>query len=181
MKNITDLDDYIYNLNIAKSGTDTEFFAGFCFQIEKEILSGKNYIEPGLLGKQLYNELISDLDASNEPQSQKFIDLINGVTYTQGGNTYNWIGLKEMLKYFVYASYLKYRYSFETGIGSVKLSGVNSTLINRKDLYYKANTEFNKGVEYYNFDAYHYISNNQSSFTNWKFSEQSKFLTRGLY
>ena len=33
MNNITKLDDYIYNLNIAKSGTDAEFFAGYAFQI----------------------------------------------------------------------------------------------------------------------------------------------------
>ena len=180
MQNITKLDDYIYNLNIAKSGTDEEFFSGYAFQIEKEKLSGENYATQGLLGKELYNELIADLDSSNEPQSAKFIALVDGVTYTEGGNTYNFVGIREILKHFVYASYLKYRYSFETGIGSVKLNSKNSTLITRKELNYKANTEYNRGVDLYNNDAYHYISNHQSSFPTWKYNDQSKFLTKGL-
>ncbi len=46
-------------------------------------LAQANYLQK-LIGDKLYTALLDDLDGSGVPQSQRFIDLIDGVTYTSG-------------------------------------------------------------------------------------------------
>jgi hypothetical protein len=58
----------------------------------------RNYVEK-LLGQKLYAALLDDLTASI-PQTARFVDLVNGINYTSGGDTIIYRGLK------IYCSYL---------------------------------------------------------------------------
>ena len=81
-----------------------------------------------LFGDKLYNEYLADLDVNGDPQTQKFIDLVNGKTYVDcNGYTFNYEGLKRMLRYFVFSDY-KINTAYEDlGTGTKKLKGENST------------------------------------------------------
>jgi hypothetical protein len=69
----------------------------------------RNFVNQ-LLGDDLYDEFINDLDGSGVPQSQRFIDLLDGKTYEKNGVTRIYRGLK------LYASYLwLYVYSLDSG------------------------------------------------------------------
>jgi hypothetical protein len=59
----------------------------------------RNYLEK-ILGVELYTALQNDLDGSNQPIEQRFIDLIDGVQYNIGSSVYNFRGVK------LYCSYL---------------------------------------------------------------------------
>lgn len=179
--NITKISDYKgLNLLIDEpSGSD--YFKQFCEDIESEILKGSDYYNHGLLGTEVYNDLIADLDENNEPQNAPYIDLVDGVTWTDdGGTERNFIGLRKMLVYFVYAEYLKRNHVFQSGIGTVILSPKNSTKADKSRLNREANLRWNKGVDLYNSNAFDYLLQYQSDFNNWEFTEQSKFITHGI-
>lgn len=69
------------------------------------------------LGSVNYNELVLELEKlpfkeDTEPPTletagQKWIDLVNGATYTYEDETYIWDGLKSMIPYYIYCMYLR--------------------------------------------------------------------------
>ncbi len=59
----------------------------------------RNYLEK-ILGVELYTALQNDLDVANQPQTQRFVDLVDGVQYNVGSTPINYRGLK------IYCSYL---------------------------------------------------------------------------
>ena len=59
----------------------------------------RNYLEK-ILGVELYTALQNDLDASNQPVEQRFIDLVNGTQYSVGSTPINFRGVR------LYCSYL---------------------------------------------------------------------------
>lgn len=102
---------------------DFNKFSDFSTQVEK------NYLIK-LLGWQLYYALISDLDVSNEPQTEKYIELVNGIAagYEDGSGVYRELaGIKIMLPYFFYYDYIKDVQSHNTEIGDYELQATNST------------------------------------------------------
>ena len=56
-----------------------------------------NYGEK-ILGTDLYNALLADL-VLGVPQTQKYVDLVDGVTYTKGGKQITFRGLKKYMSY----------------------------------------------------------------------------------
>lgn len=104
-----------------------------------------------LLNDKLYNDLIADLDGSGNPQTQNFIDLVDGKTYlTPGGATSNYEGLKRMLKYFVYSETLDFNWSRNVSTGQITNTNENSQTINRADLRKVRSKIHNKAVNLYN-------------------------------
>lgn len=179
--NITKISDYTgFNL-LKDNSSDKDSFSDFAFDIEKEILTGKDDDDYGLLGDEVYIALIADLDINNDPQTAPYINLINGVNYTQsdGLNT-QFCGLKKMLINFVYAKYLINNIVTQSSIGTFKLLTSNAENTIRKNVNRNAFKRWNKGVEQFNGQVYDYILFYQSSFTNWEFTRQSKYLTLGI-
>lgn len=179
--NITKIPDYKgYTMITELTNENDSFFEEFAEQIERNILTGIDSNDYGLLGDQVYLALIADLD-NNEPQTAPYINLINGTTYTQtDGQTVNFIGIKEMLTYFVYSEYIK-----NNKISQYANIGINPASRNQQEqdikyINYNAHLRWNKGVDYFNGQVYDYLLFYQSSFTNWEFTKQSKYLTRGL-
>jgi hypothetical protein len=103
-----------------------------------------------LMGASLYNALIADLTAG-QPQTTKYIELVNGKTYTDSaGKTINYEGIKRMLKYFVYETYLDLQYSNNTSLGQVSSLTENSKILDRGTLRKVRAKIQNKAVILYN-------------------------------
>ena len=115
-----------------------------------------------LLGEDLYLKLIADL-SGGVPQTQKYIDLVNGKTYSvvnEDGITVNvdYQGIKRMLRYFAYCDILKYQDSKNSEVGQVVSNQNNSTRLSDKSnqLTVKIEPYYNKGTELYGFDIENY-------------------------
>ncbi len=101
---------------------DYSKFDDFTTQKEKEILID-------LLGWELYYALISDLDGSGDPQTQKYIDLVDGVAAGYQDNSSNYrelAGIKTMAAYFFYYYYVKDVQSHNTEVGDVVIQSTNA-------------------------------------------------------
>ena len=180
-QNITDINDYIGYTKLASSPLpDDTTFADTIFDIEREILRGKECGDYGLLGDQVYLDLLADLDSNNNPQSQKYIDLVNGKNYIRSGQTFIFSGIKKMLTLFCYSEFIKDKAYQETNAGTVQAEIQNSIIAERKELDHRAHQRWNRGVSMYNGEVYDYILNYQSNFTNWSFTQQYKYLTKGI-
>ena len=111
-----------------------------------------------LLGYKLYSLLIADLNGSGIPQTQKYIDLVNGKEFTHEIDgqtlTLKWEGLKNSAKLSLIAYYVYYKYverditrAYGSGVSMAKpsegwdrASAVNklcSTWERMRDLYGK--------------------------------------------
>lgn len=104
-----------------------------------------------VLGDKLYNELINDLDGSGNPQTQKFIDLVDGKTYERpSGKEKIYEGLIRMLNYMVYSYYLKKTWSNNSSTGQLTNVNQNSEKLNRSDLRKEISIIYNQGIGLYN-------------------------------
>jgi len=157
------------------------YFNDFAFDVEKEILRGVDSTDFGLLGDEEYINLQTDLNANGVPQTSKYTNLVNGVNYvsSNGKNTI-FCGIKVMLSYFVYSEYVKRNRLANVQSGTVKMAYENSELAEIKNVRYEAHLRWNKGVDLFNGEVYDYILFNQSSFLNWDFTKQSKFIIHGI-
>ena len=179
-QNITKIADYDGWFD-APLGNVEDYFNEVAFKIEKDILRGKDSSDFGLLGDQVYIALMADLDINNEPQTAPYINLIDGVNYTaNNGEATMFCGLREMLKYFVYAEYIKDNRLTNFQSGTVNIDQENAVNAERKEVHRKAHKRWNNGVDLFNGEVYDYILFYQSSFTNWNFTQQSKYLTLGI-
>lgn len=117
--------------NIVKN---TDFVGRFRLSQNDQIATDlNNYIselEPviceNLLGAWLYNELMADLDTDEESetfgefQTQKYKDLVNGVTWVDSCNvTQNLKGLKKVLLHLIYVDWCRNLF-YNSNIGNVK-------------------------------------------------------------
>jgi hypothetical protein len=96
---------FVGEINIPNAATETSLTQAIT-QYEKEILIK-------LLGYKLYSLLIADL-LNGVPQTQKYLDLVNGKEFTHyyNGGTYTikWEGLKNtslqsLISYYVFYNY----------------------------------------------------------------------------
>lgn len=118
-----------------------------------------------LLGYNLYSELISDLDIDGNPQSQKFIDLVDGKEFSFDLNGYTintkWKGLrnnfkKSLIAYYVYYQYRINNESFNSSVGQVITNTENSVHVDAKPELIIA---WNKMIDLYGFIPYNYVNN----------------------
>lgn len=108
----------------------------------------------------LGNVLFTDFDANvtdgvlDVGAPQKWIDLVDGKTYTENGVSYTWKGLKfeegafkgSIIAYFVYCKWLEYQLSRQSGIGEVRGSAANSASVGTTHRYV---TTWNTFVDMY--------------------------------
>jgi hypothetical protein len=80
--------------------------AKFDIELFNQILldSQENDLRP-LLGNELYNDLINDID--NDGNFTKYSDLMDGCKYTFKSNNYHQLGLRIIISKFVFARILK--------------------------------------------------------------------------
>lgn len=124
-----------------------------------------------LLGFALWKALIDDLDNGN-PQSERFIDLVDGVEFSFNyiNSTINtkWEGLrntklKSLIAYWVYFQYRNENESFFSGIGQRKGKGENSE---SSDVMPKLVYSWNKMIELYGDTPKCYEPYNQTAYNH---------------
>lgn len=185
VKNITNNDDYSGLVQLLDSEERTAYFNQIVFEFERNILRGDyNFTSGygyGFLGDAEYKLLIDDLDSNNEPQTQKYIDLISGKYYTDSsGKTVLFRGIKEMLKLMVYSEFLKRDSQSYDGAGLIQMKAENADVTDQKRMRREAHIRWNNGVDLYNGEAYQYMVFYQSDFPNWQYTPQSKFIMNAI-
>jgi hypothetical protein len=153
------VNDFIGEVNLdLSSDTDVvDQFESLGRQVEDDILRD-------LLNDKLYNDLIADLDVNGDPQTQIYIDLVDGKTYQRpGGETVNYDGLKRMLKYFVYEQYLDFTYHSNISVGQSLTVNENSELVTPAKLRKVRGRIQNKAVNLYN-KAIVFIDDNEDDY-----------------
>lgn len=179
-QNITKPENYSGLFDLALNNID-DYFNEFAFEIEKTILRGDGVIGFGLLGDEVYIDLIADLDDENNPQTEPYISLINGGSYIAAdGKKTLFCGVRKMLTYFVYASYIKDNNLTNFQSGTVSIDQENAANSEVKFINHKAHKRWNLGVDLFNGEVYDYLLFYQSSFTNWDFTRAGKFITMGI-
>jgi len=106
-----------------------------------------------LLGEDLYLKLLADC-TDNVPATQKYIDLLDGKTYTETnaeGTTVNvqYKGLKEMLRYFTFYYFIKEQPFRATISGVMAGENENGKAISAMQLNRIVVQAYNKGVDLY--------------------------------
>jgi hypothetical protein len=179
-QNITKIDDYKGFTQLPIADVETHFNE-FAFEIEKDILRGKESDDFGLLGDENYINLLADLDGNNDPQTAPWINLIDGINYvSSNGRKTVYGGVRSLLTYFVFSEYVKqYRVTFfqASAVNMTYENGDNAAI---KQTNYEAHRRWNKGVGLFNGETYDYLIFNQSSFPNWDFTRQSKYIIHGI-
>ncbi len=123
-----------------------------------------------LMNDSLYNNFIADL-VNNIPQTQKYLDLLNGKTYTRtSGEKKIYEGLKRMLRYFVYEAYIDFQHTSNSSLGQTMANTENSQVITRGQLRKVRSVIQNKAVNLYG-KAIQFINDNyQTYFTGSDYS-----------
>ncbi len=157
--------DFTGDVNITQSSDIAPDFAKVITDTEKKYLRL-------LLGDDLYLLFIDDLDAG-VPQTEKYVNLLDGENYENGGYTWIYEGLKRMLRYFTFAEWKLVHYASDTNIGTVRKTKDTSENLTKYDIEKESFTAFNKGIVLYN-QAFQYLDFMSISFETWIFTELKK-------
>ena len=140
--------DMIGILGLSISNAELEDFNSISLMVQNEVTRA-------ILGDNLFNEFTTDFDAgSGTPTEQKWLDLLNGVTYTDTIN-YDYDksiisdGIKEAWKYFVYYEWLNQAPFVSNFIGKSTHNTTNSTPLDRQSLNIETQNRYNIGVDKY--------------------------------
>ena len=109
-------------------------------QLEEYITEYEREYLTKLINVEVYN----DIKDTADPLPQKYLDLINGVQYTDdNGDLIDYKGAKDMLLRFIYAEYNAD--NFQTSIGgNVRSVNENSTVLNAEN-YVIVKQRYNEG------------------------------------
>lgn len=109
------------------------------------------------LGITLYDEFEAELPI---PTTQKWIDLLNGKTYSISGKSYRWDGLigsnkQSLIAFYIYCQYLRNDSSIYTTTGVVKADAANSQMYSPTPKYIDNYNRFIKSYQGEYSDYYH--------------------------
>jgi len=99
-----------------------------------------------LLGVDLYNLFMDELDLNNPPTTPIYKAIFDAFSLDDGCDIVESNGMKEMLKGFIYFHYIFDNQQQQTPIGTTKQSAENSSVLNINGLTVM---RFNEGVETY--------------------------------
>jgi hypothetical protein len=158
MNNLISYTDFINDLIIPLNNEDE------IIKLDSFICKYQNiYLKKGL-GISLYNDFKKGLET--DPIEEKWVNLINGSIYTTDtGVMYEFVGLKEMLCYFVYYEYKWNEISFTTSIGEKTINSSSTTTSNYGQII-KCIESYNKGVNYYGIPYLNNETYNKNTFNN---------------
>lgn len=124
----------------------------------------EEHILRDLLGDYQYRLFIADCGSGSVPATQKYKDLLNGKTYTDGFEK-AYKGLVEMLAAFSFSALIREK-SESNSTGFTKNLNQNSRVLNKFELEQLANKAYNNGVNLYQ-QAQSYILFYNSDFVSW--------------
>lgn len=158
---------FINKLNLPQVG-NTEGLAdvnNFITQYEPEYLRC-------VLGNELYDVFINEVDGSGLPSEQRWIDLLEGVSFTYKNCSYVWNGFKPLtpaLKISPIANYVFYQYVNNkvtdfTLIGEVQSTTDNNRVVSSVD---RLVDTWNRMVDM-NKNLYRFLKANKTVYPEWK-------------
>lgn len=118
----------------------------------------QNEVTRHILGDELYNAFSTDFESgSGTPTEQKWLDFLNGVTWTEVVNeddstediVHNSDGIKDAWKYFVYYEYLQQAPFVSNFTGKKTNSAINGSPLSRQDLNTETHDRYNRGADRY--------------------------------
>ena len=115
-----------------------------------------------IMGKTEADLLIADLDASGDPQSAKWIAIFSDFNFVTSNISWNCIGVKEILKYFVYSEYVGGQSIVNSIAGNVTQSFEASS---PEQLIKKADVIWNRAARNVDILQY-YMSQNSTDYPN---------------
>jgi hypothetical protein len=117
-----------------------------------------------LLGVELYNLFIADLDVSNVPQASRFVKIFNPFNEQVAFSLMMSKGIKDMLMGFIYFEYLKDLITQTTSVGVVKPEEQNSKVITAHTTIYG---KYNESIKTFN-AIQDYIFFNMNTYTEFR-------------
>lgn len=168
--------DFVGKISLATNSLDEEF-EDFSAQSEEDLLLC-------LLNAKLYNELIADLDGNNDPQTQKFIDLVDGVTYVDSDTqeTINYLGLRDLIRYYVFSVWREEQYTRNSEVGQIRENTENATQTSRTQLKIAIKKRWNEFVVKYNSTVCFIFNNYETYFpvnNDFSYWTPKRFFTKG--
>lgn len=153
--------------NLAQNPNNEAQFNATSLQVQKSILRK-------LMGDHEYLLLDADLTSNGVPQTTKYINLINGVTYLYSAHNTIFQGLKEMLKGFIYYEINVNQMVVPTNAG-LRGKKLDNSMIDMKQARNQAARMYNEAAEIYNCEANLYFSTYSSDFPKLIFCPQSYY------
>lgn len=137
----------------------------------------QNEVTRQILGDELYNAFETDFESgSGTPTDQKWLDFLNGVTWTEVINEndstldviHNSDGIKEAWKYFVYYEWLMQVPFVSNFTGKSINAAINGAPLTRLDLNIECQNRYNRGAEKYKtvLDFLEYYEDYQVDYTS---------------
>lgn len=169
MANIIKTTDFVSGeLKLSQNSYNSTDLAAFIAEHEKFYLES-------LLNPYLYNLLVADLSVLGVPQTQKYKDLVNGITYTDEGSCkVNYQGIAKMLKFFIWYEFTKSD-AYNSNVGNVQAMTENAKPLTEYDLKRIAYERFNKGnqiyrdtIKFLNDDTYYLTYFTATEYNNWQ-------------
>ncbi len=151
MANIVDISDFSSGRNsIATNRFQTD-------NLEEYITEQQDDVLFTILGNELQDLFIADLDVNGVPQTQRFIDIYNTLVVEVHGDEFKSKGMKEMLKGIIHFRYVADQLATQNTTGVDRSQNENSTPVN--SLGYDFYTRCNNSIEM-SWVIQHYICQN---------------------
>jgi len=120
-------------------------------------LDTQNFVTNEILGDELFNAFSTDIDGTGTPVEQKWLDFLNGVTWTEIVNKddltknviHNNKGIKKAWDYFVYREWLNQAPFVSNFTGKSVNSAINGVQLDRQSLNVETQNRYNQGVDIY--------------------------------
>ncbi len=151
------------------SNYDQDRFNAFALTIQETQLRE-------LLGDALYKLLINDCDVNGVPQSQPYINLVNGIDYTYEGNTIEYYGLKPFLAYHWLKESVREGDLYHSDYGNIVFSDNpqdNMTKLSGKDRD-RISAAYMTFVTSYRNNIVQYLNENDNLFPTWEGKDENK-------
>lgn len=129
-----------------------------------------------LLEDALYKALINDLDANGDPQTQKYIDLVNGVEYEYNEDTIDYFGLKPFMSYHWLALNLREGDYFAVDYGNVAFQDNeqdNMTKLEQKKID-RINSSYYKNITSYRNNIVQFLNEKDDVYPEWNSKKENK-------
>jgi len=162
---------FIHEINIPED--DYKDLSTIITRYEKEVLQQ-------LLGYELWKALDDDL-VSGVPQTQRFIDLVDGKEYTVGSSTIKWNGLQNtdkisLIAYYTFYWYLRNHTTNTSTLGEVGSNMENAIVVSPAQ---RLSGAWHRLRELYGFaaqnslipSAYNFLQEYESTYSEWEFTE----------
>ena len=175
------ISDFKGEVAITKTSYNSDDVQTYIDNTSKEVLRK-------LMGDKLYSEYLADLDGNGDPQTQKFIDLVDGKTYENScGRTVIYEGLKKFLLYFIWHDYQLGIIYKNAGAGTHRQDNENSNKPSWYQLSSEAKRVHDKGVPYFK-SAWRFIYEFRSTYfpddeADWTYKpiyKKSKLITKTI-